>query len=148
MLSASRAFQPMTANINCACPGEELTFTCTITGGGITVWSGTAFNCSSSTNEIPLSHSRFMEGISRSCNSGAVVARSVGVTDDVCYTSQLRVQVSSSLNSRTVQCAHDSTAGQTTTVGRSTLVVVSSKFAILDSCAGIKHSREKTFMDQ
>ena len=99
MLSASNAFSQMTANINCACPGEELTFTCTLVGGGITVWSGTAFNCSSGTNDTSLSHSRFMdpEGISKSCNGGAIVARSVGVTDD-CYTSQLSVQVSSSLN--------------------------------------------------
>ena len=130
MLSASRVpFLMIAANINCACPGEEVILTCTVVGGGITVWSGTAFSCSSGTNDISLSHSRFMEGISKSCNGGAIVARSVGVTDD-CYTSQLSVQVSSSLNSRTIQCAHDSNAGPTITVGTSTLLVVSSKLKL------------------
>ena len=129
MLSSSNAFL-MTANTNCACPGEEVTFTCTAVGGGITVWSGTAFNCSSGTNDISLSHSQFMEGISKSCNGGAIVARSIGVTDN-CYSSRLSIQVSSSLNSRTIQCAHDSNAGPTTTVGTSTLVLVSSKFVIV-----------------
>ena len=128
-VSASNAFLT-TPNINCACPGEEVTFTCTVVGGGITVWSGTAFDCSSGTNDISLSHTRFMEGISKSCNGGATVATSLGVTNDR-YTSQLRVQVSSDLNSRTVQCAHDSNAGPMTAVGTSTLVVVNSKFIIV-----------------
>lgn len=130
-VSASSAFL-MTANINCACPGEEVIFTCTAVGGGITVWSGSAFDCSGDTNDISLSHSRFMdlEGISKSCNSGAIVASSVGVTDNR-YTSQLSIQVSRDLNGRTIQCAHDSTAGTITTVGTSTLVVANSKFVIV-----------------
>ena len=97
---------------NCTCPGQVITFTCAIVGEGITVWNGTAFSCSGSTDDIDLRHTDFSAtgGTSKSCNDGTIEARSVGVMDD-CYTSQLMVQVNPSLNNTTIRCSHDSTMG-------------------------------------
>ena len=116
------------ANVNCACPGQVLTYTCTVIGSGITVWNGTAFtDCSRSTNDIPLRHTQFdSEGASGSCNNGAIRAQSVGVTND-CYTSQLNVTVSSTPSNKTIQCTHDSNMGSRI-IGSSTLHVMAGKF--------------------
>ena len=44
----------------CICPGDTLTYECTVVGLGVTVWTGSAFSCPSSNNEIALLHSRFL----------------------------------------------------------------------------------------
>ena len=95
----------MPKDANCTCPGQMLTFTCTVIGGGITVWDGTAFDCSG----IELRHTQFNAagGPSGNCNSGAIKAMSIGVTSS-CYASQLIVNISLSLNNTTIQCTHDS----------------------------------------
>ena len=100
-------------NIQCVCPGDVLTFTCTIIGGGNTLWRGSAFNCPSTTNEIILRHSQFnsVGGTSGSCNNEAIVGRSVRDESSNCFTSQLSVTVSESLNSRVVECDHNSNTG-------------------------------------
>ena len=101
----------MPAGVNCVCPGDVLTYTCNVIGGGTTIWGGSAFDCSSTSNEIFLRHSQFSTpGTSGSCNNGAIRARSIGVTDG-CYTSELSVTVSSSLNNKTIRCSHDSDMG-------------------------------------
>ena len=84
-------------NATCACPNQVLKYTCTVMGGIVTIWSGTAFQCS--TNEIILSHSRFLgvNGTSGHCNGGAIIASSVRADGDH-FTSQLTVNVSSGLN--------------------------------------------------
>ena len=108
-------------NVNCACPGEVLTFICNINGRGSTLWTGTAFSCNM--NEILLRHSQFSqpEGISMSCNNGAITGRSIGVTDG-CYSSELDVTVSPNLNGRTILCNHDGTTQRN--IGAATLNVV------------------------
>ena len=103
-----------------------LTFTCTIVGGGNTIWRGTAFDCPSTTNEIILRHSTFgSTGTSGTCNSGTIVGQSVRV-EGTCFTSQLDVTVSESLNSGVVQCDYNSNRG-TTNIGSAILNVVSGK---------------------
>ena len=102
----------VSANVNCVCPGDVLAYTCNVNGAGTTLWGGSAFDCSRSGNEILLRHSQFAQsqGTTGSCNNGAVVARSIGVTNG-CYTSELSVTVSTSLNNKTIQCSHDSSMG-------------------------------------
>ena len=90
-------------NSSCACPNQNLTFQCTITGDGATIWGGSAFSCAGSGNEIILRHNSFAIGTSKECNGGAIFGQSLVVQSDQ-YTSQLFVNVSTELNSRTVRC--------------------------------------------
>ena len=93
-------------------PGDVLMFSCTITGGGITIWAGTAFNCPSTANEIILHHSL---GTSfGGCNGGAITAGNLGVVGHNCYSSQLNVTLSSDMNDKTIACTHNS--GSTVTL--------------------------------
>ena len=66
-----------------------------------TFWTGTAFECDQ--NRILLVNADFERGTTGVCNSGAVVAQSVGV-DDNCYTSNLSVTLSPQLDGTTVEC--------------------------------------------
>ena len=93
----------------CACPGDTLTYKCTVVGGilgGATVWKGTAFDCP--LNEIALLHPRFTSAIGTYgvCNSGAIVARSFSVEGNN-YTSQLNVTFTSDIAGETIMCVHD-----------------------------------------
>ena len=91
----------------CTCPGHMLTLECTTVGPGITVWSGSAFNCTG--NNILLRHSQFMSpyGVNGTCNNGKIVGYSLRVIADNCFTSQLNVTVSLGLIGQTIQCAHN-----------------------------------------
>ena len=92
------------ANAACACPGEVLTYTCTIDGGNATIWRGSAFECAR--NAITLLHHDFIDGTSGKCNNGAILGQSVNV-DGTYYTSQLNVTVSNGLNNKIVTCSSD-----------------------------------------
>ena len=107
-----------------ACPGDVLTYNCIIIGGGNTIWSGTAFNCPSKSNETILRHSQFARGTFGSCNDGAITARSLGVVNS-CYSSQLNVTVSSDMNNQNIQCAHSS--DRIVTIGVETLSITTGK---------------------
>ena len=89
------------------CPGHTLTLECTTVGPGITVWRGSAFNCSG--NNILLRHSQFMSpyGVNGTCNNGEIIGYSLRVTADNCFTSLLNVTVSPGLIGQTIQCAHN-----------------------------------------
>ena len=109
-------------NATCACPGEVLTYTCTVVGGRATIWEGSAFDCAG--DEIILRHSNFDETPQLGeCNNGAIQGRSVGV-NGMCFTSQLNVTVSAELNKKTVVCFLDSVQH---TIGES-LIRVASKY--------------------
>ena len=113
------------SNTQCACPGDVLTFVCTIVGGGNTIWSGSAFNCSSTENEIILRHTQFAsEGTFGDCSSGAIVSRSIGVEDNNCFVSQLNVTASTNFNRKTVVCGYSSNTGPIF-IGNETLNVIS-----------------------
>jgi hypothetical protein len=110
-------------NVDCACPGEVLTYTCNIAGGGTTLWTGSAFDCSSTSDEIRLRHSTFASGgTSGSCNNEAMRARSIGLSNGNCYTSELSVTVSTSFNGRTIECIYN-TGTSERTIGAPTLTV-------------------------
>ena len=107
------------ANFMCACPNEVLIFNCTIVGGSATVWSGSAFLCGPD-NNIILLHSGFRIGISGACGD-AIAARSIGIENNNCFTSQLNVNISSILNNRMVMCSNSGVVP----VGNATLTVIS-----------------------
>lgn len=97
----------------CVCPGHELRLECTVVGAGITIWTGSSFNCSHQSNEITLRHSQFKDGtVSGLCNGGRITGQSISSTSGsggVKYTSQLIIQldVNGTLNNTTVKCLHD-----------------------------------------
>ena len=110
------------ANAMCACPGEVLSYTCTIDSGNTTIWGGSAFDCTTTGNEIKLIHHNFINWTSGKCNNGAILGEIVNV-DGTHFTSQLNVTISSELNNKTVTCSSDS--GNT----RESLINVAGKHA-------------------
>ena len=102
----------------CACPGDILTYECTVVGYGITVWTGTAFNCPSFNNELALLHSRFLSAY-RTCNNGATVAKIISVEGNN-YTSQLNATLNSNTAGKTIMCFYDD--GVRTTIQLSTVI--------------------------
>ena len=89
---------PVPVNTTCACPGDVLTFTCNIIGGGATVWSGTTLDCS---GEIILRHDTFQPDVNNVCD-GAVI-ETVGAKDN-CYTSILNVTAGVGFNNTSARC--------------------------------------------
>ena len=81
-------------------------------GGGLTIWSGSAFDCSAKSNHIILSHSQFQEGVHGECNNGDLAAKSIGVMNGECFSSQLNITVNTRMKNKTIECIHD-TAGST-----------------------------------
>ena len=95
-----------TADSHCMCPGQTITYECTVVGGISTVWSGSVIGpgCESS-----LFHSAFQnssESITIVCDNGTVVGRRIGVNNN-CYTSQLSILLTPNLDQRTIQCSVD-----------------------------------------
>ena len=89
-----------------------MTFTCSIVGGGNTIWNGTAFKCPStnsvSNDQIFLRHSAFATMTSGMCNDGAIVGEAVSI-EGTRYTSRLNVAVNSDVVGRTISCIYDDT---------------------------------------
>ena len=91
----------------CACPGDILTYECTIMGYGSTIWNRRAFDCPLINNEIILFHSRFSSSeIHGSCNNGTTVARSFSIEGNN-STSQLNVTVIPDIAGKMITCLHD-----------------------------------------
>ena len=104
-----------------------MTYTCTSMGGGSTQWEGSAFDCSSSMNEIILRHSQYTGGTSDTCNNGDIMGKSVDVRGSS-YTSQLTVTVDRDLSHNvTIKCTHNADQGQII-IGVSSLVTVSGRY--------------------
>ena len=92
---------------DCPCPGQNLTFECTIVGGGTTLWQGAeVFDCPAHSNEIVLRHINFGSSVMGECNAGAIVGQSLRVESNS-YTSRLSVVYSERLNGKNVTCAYD-----------------------------------------
>ena len=85
-----------------------MAYECTAVGDGLTYWTGTAFNCSSSNDEVVLFHCRFLSagGTNGTCNNGAILGRSLTV-DGNNYTSQLIITVTPNVGGETVDYLHD-----------------------------------------
>ena len=94
------------SNNSCVCEGYNLVYECSITGSGLIVWRGTAFECPSSSNEIVLSQGS--SGIQEVCNDGAITGRIIRVENNT-YVSQLTVSVSAKMIDRNISCFHDGT---------------------------------------
>ena len=98
---------------DCVCPGHELRLQCTVAGSGFTLWKGSAFNCSITSDYIYLSHTQIDSGsATRHCNNGRIIARGINKTsgsDGDKFISQLTIQlgINDSLDGGTVECAHD-----------------------------------------
>ena len=95
----------------CICPGSNLTFECSIEGGGTTVWRGSFIRDCSGSAEIPFRHINDLIGftqLSQICNNGAVTAKALSTNNNT-YTSQLSINMTviPLLNGSTVTCAHD-----------------------------------------
>ena len=104
---------------DCVCQGHNVTYECTVFGGGATVWKGTAFDCSLSSDEFV-----FFHGVNYTlqnpliCNNGAIIGRSIRAENNS-YTSQITVQISDELNGTSVVCAYDN--GTVTEIGSAIL---------------------------
>jgi hypothetical protein len=94
-----------------------LSYTCTVEGGNITIWSGSAFDCAE--NEIILCHNEFDNGTSGECNDGGIIGQSVNIFGAHYYISQLNILVSNELNNKTVNCSSDSEIYNNSIIGES-----------------------------
>ena len=110
---------------SCVCSGARLSLECTVSGGIGTVFHGDIFDCSSTSDEIVLLHSRLsLEGNkSRSCNNGAIRGQSVGIVNSSVYISRLHIIVSNKVINGRIYCYRDN--GFTTTlIGNLTLPIL------------------------
>ena len=109
----------------CVCPGDKLTYRCTVQGSdttGATVWSGTAFSgCLQ--NEILLQHSDFTPtgGPTGRCNNGGIVGQSLGAQGNN-FTSQLNVTITPETAGKTIMCSYDALDSQNIMIKFSTII--------------------------
>lgn len=90
---------------DCYCPGQVVSFECTIIGGELTSWEGSALMCQG--REITLLHREFNTSTAMGeCNSGETMisARSVRVTNNS-YTSRLDVTLTPAVIGRDISCS-------------------------------------------
>lgn len=88
----------------------------------ITVWGGTAFNCTGTlSNEILLLHSDFPNAIGE-CNDGAISGHGIERVDNF-FTSRLDVRLSADLKERTINCSVDDGISNAIPIGNKTLIV-------------------------
>ena len=115
-------------NHACACPGSVLTFSCTTVGLGTTIWTGTAFDCSNTGNQITLHNIQFASGTFGTCNDGRISARGIKVeSDGDRHTSQLNVTVLSALNETSIECQYNDADQGIVRIGMAVLTVLQSK---------------------
>ena len=82
-------------------------------GAGLTIWTGSAFDCSPKNNEILLRHSQFeVMPMSETCNNGRIIGHGIsGIfgSEGIKYISQLIIQlnVNDTLEGETVKCVHN-----------------------------------------
>ena len=96
----------------CTYPGFVSTYECTVIGGeiGITVWRGSAFGCIS--EEIVLLHDHLL-GAYGECNNGSIVGQSLKIKNGH-YTSQLSVNITTTMIGKSIECIHDDPSSITT----------------------------------
>lgn len=107
MQSEGNKFINVAYGSGCTCPGDTLTYECTVMELEAIIWNGTALDCPhSSHNEIVLFHFDPSDSYS-SCNNGTIVARVLSVEGNN-YTSQLNVTVTPDTAGRTIACLQQS----------------------------------------
>ena len=106
-MGKNNEFEFMVVNSsNCTCEGYNQVYECIVTGSGAIVWRGTAFDCSTSSNEMVLLQSSSGTEV---CNDGAISGCIIGA-DNNTYLSQLTVSVSAEMIGMNISCFHDSGA--------------------------------------
>ena len=115
-----------------------LPFYCTAVGGGSTIWSVTAFDCTE--NDIILRHSEFTDGTSGECNDGTITGHSVGVEGN-CFSSRLDVTISAELHNKTVVCSlTESEGGLEREIGSTSIMVLRGRLCLVSSVHTIIYS--------
>ena len=95
---------------DCICPGNIVTYECTVFGGSgtSTVWKSNFFQCSSG-KELVLVHRLLSEGEeshARICNDGDTVGRIVRIENNY-FTSQLNVTLTAGIAGESIKCIGD-----------------------------------------
>ena len=115
----------------CSCPGDQLTFDCSVQSGVATVWQGSAFDCIS--RSIILLHSRFSEQslpAGGECNDGNIIAYSIGEFNHT-FISQLNVTVTMNMNNKTIECAVEYPNRTQLNSGKSTVKIATGTVIII-----------------
>ena len=113
----------MKSSSQCICPGDELTYECTVEGDdGATVWTGTVFDCPETENQLELVHIRRFLNTTRGCNDGAIVGRGIRVEGGN-YTSHLYITVDPSMNGKSITCLYDVDSSKML-IGNSTIIIL------------------------
>ena len=110
-----------TASSNC--PGDILTFECTVEGGIATVWKGTVFNLCED-QDISFRHSR-LNDINETqklidCNNVTTVVAMIIRSHNLTYTSEFSFTANCGLDGLTVECYKDDESNETL-IGRKTV---------------------------
>ena len=94
----------------CLCPGDIVTYECTVFGGSgaTTVWKGNFFHCSNGKQVIEYLHSQLMSGesIVRICNNGDIVGGIVSV-DNESLTSRISIALTCNIFGESIECISD-----------------------------------------
>ena len=101
------------------------------------MWTGSAIVDQCSSDSIILRHSGFSGTISRSCNSEAVVGRSLPSLSNVtatCYTSQLSISITDDLNGTDISCQMDNNMQPFPEVGRYIISITTGKYLRIHDC--------------
>ena len=73
-------------------------------GAGATVWTGTAFDCPETEDELTFLHTRNrFTNINQGCNDGAITGRGIRIEENR-YTSQVNITVGSYMDGKSVEC--------------------------------------------
>jgi hypothetical protein len=101
------------------CPGDDLSFECTVYGGTGTVWQLGNVNCEDkgTQDEITLLHNYTKFTQIRTCNNGAIVVQGIDAVNSS-YTSQLNITVTYDMVGKTIECSNSDSA---TSVGSYTV---------------------------
>ena len=76
-------------------------------GDGVFIWSGSALDCPSTSNEIIFLQIDFLnQRLYQTCNNGDIVARILSVEGNN-YTSQLNVTATSDIAEKSIACGYD-----------------------------------------
>ena len=110
---------------HCICPGFNLTYECTTAmsdAGGATVWTGTAFDCPETEDQLTFVHirDRFNDTY-RGCSGGAISGRGLRVEESG-YTSQVNITVDDYMDGRSVECFYVNDMGKTLLANYSIMV--------------------------
>ena len=110
------------------CEGYSQIYECTVDRESATIWSGSAFDCPATNNEIIFLHSA-PNAFNASCNGGKITGHIIRSANDS-YTSRISVSVSSEMIGHNISCFSDGQAG-TVLIGSTDLILTTGIATIL-----------------